>query len=81
MPYNKPMNISENIKNTIKLERKKRRITQIELAQALGVSRQTIALLEKGNYDPSLRTALKASAYFHEPIENLFYLDLTPGLR
>jgi len=63
------------IQNTIKIERKKRRITQKELALTLGVSRQTIAVLEQGNYTPSLLIALKASAYFHEPIESLFYLE------
>ena len=73
--YNKPMNKSIKLTNTIKLERKKRRVTQKELAEALGVSRQTIALLEKSNYVPSLLIALKASAYFHEPVENLFRLE------
>ncbi|MFA5993870.1 MAG: helix-turn-helix transcriptional regulator [Parcubacteria group bacterium] len=69
------MDKPEKITNTLKYERKKRRVTQAELATALGVSRQTIVLLEKGNYSPSLFIALKASAYFHEPIENLFQIE------
>jgi putative transcriptional regulator len=69
------MNIKKTIKNNIRTERKKRCITQEELAEALGVSRQTVVLLEKSSYAPSLMLALKASAYFHEPIENLFILD------
>ncbi|MFZ2192628.1 MAG: helix-turn-helix transcriptional regulator [Candidatus Moraniibacteriota bacterium] len=68
------MNTSQKIKNTIKIERKKRRITQTEFANALEVSRQTVAILEKGDYSPSLFLAIKISRYFHEPIENLFFL-------
>lgn len=68
------MNTTQKIKNTIKVERKRRRITQAEFAEALGVSRQTVAILEKGDYSPSLFLAMKISHYFHEPIENLFFL-------
>lgn len=63
------------IKNSIREARKKRKVTQNELAESLSVSRQTIVFLEKGNYTPSLLLALKASHYFHEPIENLFYIE------
>lgn len=65
---------TERIRNSIRQERQKRRVTQAEFATALGVSRQTIVLLEKEGYAPSLLLALKASRYFHEPIEQLFYL-------
>ncbi len=64
-----------SIKNSIKEARIKRKVTQKELAEALSVSRQTIVFLEKGGYTPSLLLALKASHYFHEPIENLFYIE------
>jgi putative transcriptional regulator len=64
-----------SIKNSLREARKKRRITQSEFAKALDVSRQTVVLLEKGNYTPSLLLAFKVSNYFHEPIENLFHLD------
>lgn len=63
------------IKNSIKDARKKRKVTQNELATALGVTRQTIICLEKNDYTPSLLLALKASNYFHEPIENLFNIE------
>lgn len=65
----------KTIKNSLKEARKKRRVTQEELAKALGVSRQTVVLLEKGDYSPSLMIALKVSNYFHEPIEALFTLE------
>ena len=68
------MKKSEFIKNTVKLARKRRRVTQKGLAHVLGVSRQTIHALESGNYSPSLGLALRISQYFHEPIENLFSL-------
>jgi len=63
------------IKNAIKEARKKRKVTQEELADAIGVSRQTIVSMEKNYYTPSLLLALKASNYFHEPVEDLFYLN------
>ena len=69
------MKNSKTIKNSLKQARKKRRVTQEEFANALGVSRQTVVLLEKGDYSPSLMLALKVSSYFHEPIENLFHLE------
>lgn len=74
MAYTKVMNRNIFIQNTIKQARKKRMVTQEELADALGISRQTIVSMEKNNYTPSLLLALKASNYFHEPVENLFTL-------
>lgn len=47
-------------------------ITQEELAQALGVSRQTIIAIENGKYDPSLKLAFKISNFFNKRIEELF---------
>jgi putative transcriptional regulator len=63
------------IKNTVRIERRRRRVTQAEMAKALGVSRQTVVLLEKGNYAPSLLLAFKVSLYLHEPIEKLFWVE------
>ncbi|MFA5872191.1 MAG: helix-turn-helix transcriptional regulator [Parcubacteria group bacterium] len=63
------------IKNIVRMERRRRRVTQAEMAEAVGVSRQTVVLLEKGNYAPSLLLALKVSQYLHEPIEKLFYVE------
>lgn len=74
MAYYRDMKQQLSIKNSIKEARKKRKVTQNELAEALGVSRQTVVFLEKGDYTPSLLLALKTSNYFHEPIENLFWI-------
>ncbi len=46
--------------------------TQEELATALGVSRQTVIAIEKGNYTPSILLALKIAQYFKKPVEHIF---------
>jgi putative transcriptional regulator len=46
--------------------------SQGELAQELGVSRQTINAIETGKYDPSLPLAFKIARLFRRPIENIF---------
>lgn len=52
--------------------RKQRGIRQEDLAQALGVSRQTVISLEKGKYNPSLSLAFKLARYFGLSIEDIF---------
>lgn len=47
-------------------------ITQEELAEKVGVSRQTIIAIEKGNYTPSILLALKISKFFSMPVERVF---------
>lgn len=49
-------------------------MTQQELGEAVGVTRQTIIALERGNYTPSLLLALKLSAFFKKPVEDIFTL-------
>ena len=46
--------------------------TQQDLAQKLGVSRQTVNAIEVGKYDPSLTLAFKLSEVFDQPIDSLF---------
>lgn len=52
-----------------------REVTQEELACAVGVSRQTIIALEKGNYTPSVLLALKIAGFFNVPVEKLFTIS------
>ena len=52
--------------------RKQRGIRQEDLAQALGVSRQTVISLDKGKYNPSLALAFKLARYFGLSIEDIF---------
>lgn len=58
--------------NRIEALRRERGIRQEDLAQALGVSRQTIISLEKGKYNPSLALALRLARYFAMPVEDIF---------
>jgi putative transcriptional regulator len=47
-------------------------LSQAELAEKLGVSRQTVNAIETGRYDPSLPLAFKIAALFGHPIEEIF---------
>ncbi len=61
--------------NKIKELRKERKVTQDDLAGALGVTRQTIISLENGKYNASLVLAYKISRYFGMSIENIFIFE------
>jgi putative transcriptional regulator len=65
----------DNLKNRIEELRKERRLTQQELADAVGVTRQTIISLERGKYIASLTLAFKLSHYFGKTIEDIFEED------
>jgi putative transcriptional regulator len=58
--------------NQIKEIRLDHNITQEQLAESVGVSRQTIIAIEKGNYTPSLSLAMQLAKFFKTTIENLF---------
>lgn len=60
------------MKTSIQELRKQHKITQEELAAAVGVSRQTIISIENGKYTASLVLAYKISRYFHLTIEQVF---------
>ena len=60
------------MKNRLEELRKQRGVRQEDLAQALGVSRQTVISLEKGKYNPSLSLAFRLARYFAMPIEEIF---------
>lgn len=63
------------MKNTIKIQRAIKNITQAELATIVGVSRQTINAIEKGKYVPSTLLALKMAKYFEVPVEDIFIIE------
>ena len=52
--------------------RKLRDLSQEQLGEALGVSRQTIISIEKGKYNPSLDLAFRMARFFETPIEEIF---------
>ena len=63
------------MKNNMKVERARLDMSQQELADALGVSRQTINAIEKGKFNPSTVHALKISAVFNLSVNEIFELE------
>lgn len=61
--------------NRIKELRARHNLSQLELAQKVGVRRETIVFLEKGKYNPSLRLAYDISKIFNLPIEEVFLFE------
>lgn len=61
--------------NTLRIERAIQNITQGELAQKIGVSRQTINAIESNKYVPSTLLALKMARLFQKPVEAIFQLE------
>ena len=64
--------MKERIENSVHNLRTKRGLTQEELAEKVGVTRQTIIAIERGNYTPSVMLALKLSAIFKVSVEEIF---------
>ena len=62
------------MKNTIRVERAIKDITQQDLALAVGVSRQTINSIESSRYVPSTVLALKIAHYFGKSVDEIFSL-------
>jgi putative transcriptional regulator len=60
------------MKNRLRVLRAERDWTQSDLAERLGVSRQTIYAIEAEKYDPSLPLAFKIAGLFEKPIEEIF---------
>jgi putative transcriptional regulator len=63
------------MKNRLKILRAERDWNQQDLADALGVSRQSVNAIETGKYDPSLPLAFRISDLFALPIEAIFLRD------
>lgn len=60
--------------NKVQIYRNKAALTQEQLAQAIGVTRQTIIAIERGNYTPSVALALKLAKFFDTSVESIFTL-------
>lgn len=63
------------MKNRLEELRKKRGISQEQLADVLRVSRQTIGSLENGRYNPSIILAFRIARYFDLPIDEIFIYE------
>jgi putative transcriptional regulator len=64
-----------NMKNQVKLARMKAGLTQQELADKVGITRQTISLIEKGKYNPSLKLCLQICYVVNESLDELFWVE------
>ena len=65
------------MKNTLRVERAIKNITQAELAEKIKVSRQTINAIESSKYVPSTVLALKIAKVFEKKVEDIFILEET----
>lgn len=63
------------MKNRIRVLRAERDWSQAEVADRLGIARQTVNALETGKYAPSLPLAFKISKLFSKPVEDIFDAD------
>ena len=64
----------EVVTSTVETHRKRLELTQEALGDLVGVTRQTIIAIERGNYVPSLLLAMKIALVFSVPIEEVFSL-------
>ncbi len=64
----------KTMKNNIKELRKGRKMRQEDLAEKLGVTRQTVIAIENDKYDPTLELAMKISAFFGVSVNDIFHL-------
>lgn len=66
--------MSSELNNRIRVFRAEHRMSQGDLADAIGVSRKTISTIEVGRFVPSTVIALKIARYFDAPVEQIFSL-------
>ena len=63
------------IKNKVKLARVEKDLTQEELAERVGVTRQTIGLIEAGNYNPTIKLCLLLSQVLGKSLDDIFWME------
>lgn len=63
------------MRNRVKELRARDGYNQTQLAKKAGVSRQTISLIERDDFMPSILTAVKIARIFDEPVENIFIIE------
>ncbi|EGQ3282610.1 helix-turn-helix transcriptional regulator [Staphylococcus pseudintermedius] len=63
------------MKNRLKELRARDGYNQTQLAEKAGISRQTVSLIERNGFTPSILTAIKIARIFGEPVENVFIIE------
>lgn len=71
----KPKEAIMFVRNRLKELRARNNLNQTELAKKAGISRQTVSLIERGEYLPSILIALKIARIFGEPVDNVFSIE------
>ena len=71
--------MSKELSNRIRVFRAEHRMSQADLAEAIGVTRKTINTIEVGKFVPSTIIALKIARYFQVPVEEIFSLVDDPA--
>jgi len=67
--------LEDKLNSRMREFRARHRITQADLANKVGVSRQTIVAIEKGDYNPSVALALRIASVFKASLEQVFWLS------
>ncbi len=67
--------MSQSVSNFVQNYRNSNKVTQEDLGRAVGVTRQTIIAIEKGNYTPSVLLALKIAKFFSTTVDKLFTIE------
>ena len=63
------------MRNRLKELRARDGYNQTQLAKKAGISRQTVSLIERNDFTPSILTSIKIARIFNEPVENIFIID------
>ena len=63
------------MKNNLKAARLQINLTQEQLAEIVGVTRQTISLIERGTYNPTLKLCLEICYAVHKTLDELFWIE------
>lgn len=63
------------MKNNVKMARVQMDLTQQQLAEKVGITRQTISLIEKGKYNPTLKLCLSICDVVNKSLDELFWVD------
>jgi len=67
------------LENKVKIARIEAGLTQQQLAEQIGVTRQTISLIEKGKYNPTLKLCIDICNAVHKTLDDLFWIEKESG--
>lgn len=63
------------MKNNLRVARAQANLTQLQLAEKTGITRQTISLIEKGKYNPTLKLCLSICYAVDKTLDDVFWID------